>query len=197
MAPKKKLQKVDSATATQTAQKTGREPIAIIGMGCRYPGISNSAELWQTLIEGREVVGPYPGGRFAELDRLFEDARRKPGRVLTDRGGFLADVAGFDAQFFEISPRESIYVDPQHRLLLEVAWEALEDAGQVREAYQGTATGVYAGLWTSEYENRLYESASENDFYSLTGCGRASASGRVSFNLGLQGPSITVDTACS
>ncbi len=173
------------------------EPIAIIGIGCRYPGASNPIELWQALLAGEEGIGPYPGGRFAELDNLYEQARRKPGRILTDRGGFLAEVDGFDAQFFEVSPRESIYVDPQHRLLLEVAWEALEDAGQVREAYDGSATGVYTGLWTNEYEARLYESATEGDFYSVTGCGRASASGRLSFTFGFQGPSVTVDTACS
>lgn len=176
---------------------SGYDPIAVIGIGCRYPGASNPEELWNNLLAAKDSVGPYPGGRFAELDSLYEQARRKPGRVLTDRGGFLADVSGFDPQFFEISPRESIYVDPQHRLLLEVAWEALEDAGQVREAYEGSATGVYTGLWTNEYEARLYESATERDFYSVTGCLRASASGRLSFTFGFQGPSITVDTACS
>ncbi len=174
------------------------DPIAIIGIGCRYSGITNPAELWQTLMAGREAIGPYPGGRFAELDRQFEQAAQHTSKRLgTDRGGFLEDVAGFDSQFFEISPRESIYIDPQHRLLLEVAWEALEDAGQVGETYDGSATGVYAGLWTNEYESRLYESATENDFYSVTGCGRASASGRLSFTFGLQGPSVTIDTACS
>ena len=116
--------------AVELQSSPGHEPIAIIGIGCRYPEISNPAEFWQMLMEGREVVGPYPGGRFAELDRMFEEVRRRPGRALTDRGGFLADIAGFDAQFFEISPRESIYVDPQHRLLLEVSWEALEEIGR-------------------------------------------------------------------
>ncbi len=173
------------------------EPIAIIGIGCRYPGASNPDELWRNLLAGEESVGPYPGGRFAELDRLYEQARVKPGRLRTDRGGFLADIAGFDSQFFEISPRESIYIDPQHRVLLEVAWEALEDAGQTRESYENSATGVFLGLWTNEYESRLYESGSEADFYSVTGCGRASASGRLSFAFGFQGPSITIDTACS
>ncbi|MES2220254.1 MAG: acyltransferase domain-containing protein, partial [Acidobacteriota bacterium] len=174
-----------------------REPIAIIGIGCRYPGASNVEELWQNLMAGRESIIPYPGGRFAELDDLYARVRRKPGRLLTDRGGFLPDVTGFDSQFFEISPRESIYVDPQHRLLLEVAWEALEDAGQVRESYENSATAVYIGLWTKEYENRLYESATEDDFYSVTGCGSASASGRLSYTFGFQGPSLTIDTACS
>ncbi len=173
------------------------DPIAIVGIGCRYPGASTPQELWQALMAGKDCVGRYPGGRFAELDRLYEDARRAPGRLLTDRGGFLSEIDGFDAQFFEISPRESIYIDPQHRLLLEVASEALEDAGQIRESYAGSATGVYTGLWTNEYETRLYESATERDFYTITGCGRSSASGRLSFTFGFQGPSITVDTACS
>ncbi len=191
-------EKSHGVTNGHRSRSYAHDPIAIIGIGCRYPGISNPVELWQTLMAGREAIGPYPGGRFAELDRLFEQAaQHTSNRVLTNRGGFLEDVAGFDSQFFEISPRESIYIDPQHRLLLEVAWEALEDAGQVREAYDGSATGVYTGLWTNEYESRLYESATENDFYSVTGCGRASASGRLSFTFGLQGPSVTVDTACS
>ena len=178
-------------------ESSGRDPIAIIGIGCRYPGASTPEELWQSLVAGKDEVGPFPGGRFAELDSFYEQARRKPGRLLTDRGGFLPDVAGFDSQFFEISPREAIYVDPQHRLLLEVALEALEDAGQVRENYEGSATGVYTGLWTNEYEAQLYQSATERDFYSVTGCGRASASGRLSFTFGLEGPSLTVDSACS
>jgi acyl transferase domain-containing protein len=183
---------------THSAQKVhDRDPIAIIGIGCRYPGASNPEELWRNLLAGTESVGPYPGGRFAELDRLYEQAGSKPGRLHTDRGGFLPDIAGFDSQFFEISPRESIYIDPQHRLLLEVAWEALEDAGQTREVYENSATGVYLGLWTNEYESRLYESGSEGDFYSVTGCGRFSASGRLSFMFGFQGPSLTIDTACS
>ena len=174
-----------------------RDPIAIIGIGCRFPDASNAEELWRNLLAGRESVGPYPGGRFAELDQMYEQARSKPGRLHTDRGGFLSDIAGFDSQFFEISPRESIYIDPQHRLLLEVAWEALEDAGQTREVYENSSTGVYLGLWTDEYESRLYESATEGDFYSVTGCGRFSASGRLSFLFGFQGPSLTIDTACS
>lgn len=186
-----------SKTGTAVPQKPCREPIAIIGIGCRYPGASGPGELWKNLMAGREYLGPYSEQRFVDLDRLYEETRRRPGRLGTDRGGFLPSIDGFDAQFFEISPRESIYIDPQHRLLLEVAWEALEDAGQVKERYQGSATGVYAGLWTSEYEMRLYESGSDPDLYSVTGCGRASASGRLSFAFGFEGPSVTVDTACS
>ncbi len=200
MAPKKKSRDTsDGSTGSslQGQRKTGHDPIAIIGIGCRYPGISSPEEMWQTLIDGKEVVGPYPGGRFAELDALYEQARRKPGRILTDRGGFLKHVDGFDALFFGISPRESLYLDPQHRLLLEVAWEALEDAGQVRQDYVGSRTGVYAGLWASEYQTRLHESASAIDFYSVAGCEHSGGAARVSFAFGLQGPSLAVDTACS
>jgi acyl transferase domain-containing protein len=174
-----------------------KEPIAIVGIGCRYPGASNVEELWENLLAGKDSIGPYPSGRFPGVDRAYESSQKKPGRLFTDAGGFLSNVDAFDSQFFEISPRESVYVDPQHRLLLEVAWEALEDAGQVRSKYEGSGAGVFVGLWTSEYETRLYESGSEPDFYSITGCARASASGRLSFTFGFEGTSVTVDSACS
>lgn len=181
----------------QADASPARDPIAIIGIGCRYPGASGPEELWRNLLAGEEAVAPYREERFPELDQMYANAGRLPTGARTDRGGFLHDIDRFDAQFFEISPRESVYIDPQHRLLLEVAWEALEDAGQVRESYSGSPTGVYTGLWTNEYETRLYESGTPRDFYSVTGCGRASASGRLSFNFGLEGPSVTVDSACS
>lgn len=174
----------------------GKEPIAIIGIGCRYPGAANVEDLWQNLLVGKDSIGPYPGGRFPGVDRAYASAG-KPGGLLTNEGGFLPEVDAFDSQFFELSPRETVYVDPQHRLLLEVGWDALEDAGQVRADYEGSRTSVFVGLWTSEYETRVYESGSEPDFYSVTGCGRASASGRVSYAFGLEGPSVTVDSACS
>lgn len=172
------------------------DPIAIVGIGCRYPGSRNAEELWQNLLEGRDAIGPYPGERFPGVDRAYASAG-KPGGLLTNEGGFLEGIDGFDSQFFELSPRETVYIDPQHRLLLEVGWDALEDAGLVRADYEGSQTSVFVGLWTSEYETRLYESGSEPDFYSITGCGRASASGRVSYAFGLEGPSVTVDSACS
>ncbi|MGA8529306.1 MAG: type I polyketide synthase, partial [Acidobacteriaceae bacterium] len=176
--------------------ENGKEPIAIIGIGCRYPGAANVQELWQNLMAGKDSIGPYPGGRFPGVDRAYASAG-KPGCVGTNEGGFLQEIDAFDSQFFELSPRETVYVDPQHRLLLEVGWDALEDAGLVRADYEGSRTSVFVGLWTSEYETRLYESGSEPDFYSVTGCGRASASGRVSYAFGLEGASVTVDSACS
>ncbi len=159
-------------------------------------GASNVAELWQNLLAGKDSISPYPGGRFPGVDRAYASAG-KPGGLLTNEGGFLSEIDTFDSQFFELSPRETVYVDPQHRLLLEVGWDALEDAGLRRADYEGSRTSVFVGLWTSEYETRLYESGSEPDFYSVTGCGRASASGRVSYAFGLEGPSVTVDSPCS
>src|ERR1700684_3740724 len=135
-------------------------------------------------------------GRFPGLDRLYATVG-KSGSLLTNEGGFLQGVDAFDAQFFELSPREALYMDPQHRILLEVSWDALEDAGQVRADYEGSLTGVFVGQWTSEYEARLYESGSKRDFYTIPGCARASASSRISFSFGLEGPSLTVDTTCS
>jgi acyl transferase domain-containing protein len=183
--------------ADVSAAPMNEDPIAIIGIGCRYPGASNAEELWQNLLAGKDSIAPYPSGRFPSVDKAYESSRKKPGRLPIDLGGFIPNIDSFDSQFFEISPRESIYLDPQHRLLLEVAWEALEDAGQVRSKYEGSRTSVFVGQWASEYEARLYESGTPRDFYSLIGCGRSSASGRVSFTFGLEGPSVTVDSACS
>ncbi len=182
-------------TGSSTAENR-KDPIAIIGIGCRYPGAGSVEQLWANLLAGKDSIGPYPGGRFPGVDRVYASAG-KPGCVQTNEGGFLPDIDTFDSQFFELSPRETVYIDPQHRLLLEVGWDALEDAGLVRADYEGSRTSVFVGLWTSEYETRLYESGSEPDFYSITGCGRASASGRVSYAFGLEGPSVTVDSACS
>lgn len=183
--------------ADRSPRRLDREPIAIVGIGCRYPGAAGPGALWELLTAGRETVFPYQETRFPVLDALYAAAREGSGGARTDRGGFLREIDRFDAQFFELSPRESVYIDPQHRLLLEVAQEALDDAGLRRDQYRGSKTGVYAGLWTSEYETRLYESSTPPDFYAVTGCGRSSASGRLSFMFGLEGPSITVDTACS
>ncbi|MBT9332220.1 type I polyketide synthase [Paracidobacterium acidisoli] len=173
------------------------EPIAIVGMGCRFPEAGSVQELWQLLTEGRDAIGVYPGHRFPEIDSVYEEFERTGGRITTSRGGFLRDLDRFDARFFEISPREATYMDPQQRLLLETAWDALEDAGQTRESYRGSRTGVFVGLWSSEFESCLYASGSDLDFYVTTGGGRAPAAGRLSYTFGLEGPSLAVDTACS
>ena len=173
------------------------EPIAILGMGCRYPQAEGVGAFWRLLLEGRDAIAPYPGGRMRALDEEYARAAEGKGKIATNLGGFLPEIDKFDAAFFGISPREAVFIDPQQRLLLEVSWDALEDAGQVREKYQGSRTGVFTGLWTTDYENQLYRMVQRPEFYMLTGGGRSTACGRVSFTFGFEGPSVSVDTACS
>jgi len=174
-----------------------REGIAIIGVGCRLPGAPNIAALWRLLCEQREAIGEYPGGRFPEMDALYQEASGRNEKIPTHLGGFLPDVDRFDAPFFELAPREAMYLDPQHRLLLEVAWEALEDAGQVKQVMHGTKTGVFVGVWADDFTNYLRAAVPDLEFYALSGGGHAGAAGRLSFAFGLEGPSTTVDTVCS
>ena len=173
------------------------EPIAIIGIGCRYPQAAGVDALWQLLAGGNDAIRPYPGGRFRELDEAYAQTAAGKGSLATDLGGFLPEVDRFDASFFGISPREAEFIDPQQRLLLEVSWDALEDAGQTREKYHGSRTGVFTGLWTTEYEDYIFQHSATPEFYLLTGGGRSTACGRISFTFGFEGPSISVDTACS
>jgi acyl transferase domain-containing protein len=173
------------------------EPIAIIGMGCRFPGASDVESFWKILADGRETVGEYPGGRFPYIDEVFSPASEFAERIASRRGGFLPAIDRFDAEFFGISPREAALLDPQQRLLLEVAWEAVDDAGLVREKLTGSRTGVFVGMWTSDYEDCLYEASPQVDFHATTGAGRYGASGRLAYFLDLRGPNMTLDTACS
>jgi acyl transferase domain-containing protein/NAD(P)-dependent dehydrogenase (short-subunit alcohol dehydrogenase family)/acyl carrier protein len=185
MHPKRLEEKLDSSISP-------REPIAIVGMGCRFPGAHNLVEFWQVLEEGRDTLSDYPGGRGSLLDSAFFG----PG-VRSKRGGFLPNLDQLDARFFGISPREAEFVDPQQRLLLEVAWEAIEDAGIVREKLVGSRTGVFVGLWTSDYENCLREGKPSLQFHSTIGTGRYAAAGRLSYFFDLRGPCFTLDAACS
>ncbi|MEU5446032.1 type I polyketide synthase, partial [Streptomyces griseofuscus] len=175
-----------SARLRETEYRAG-EPIAVVGMGCRFPGgIDGPAALWDFLVADGDAVSPAPAGRgwdSAALDGCT--------------GGFLHDAAGFDADFFGISPREALAMDPQQRLLLEVAWEALERAGFDPAALGGTATGVFAGVGAVDYGPRPDEAAPEVLGYLGTGTASSVASGRVAYTLGLEGPALTVDTACS
>jgi phthiocerol/phenolphthiocerol synthesis type-I polyketide synthase C len=187
----------------QAGMETGQgpeiknEPIAIIGMGCRYPQAAGLDALWQLLLEGRDVIAPYPGGRFRDLDSIYEEAAAGSRAIATHLGGFLPEIDRFDAAFFGISPREAGFLDPQQRLLLEVTWNALEDAGQLRENYEGSRTGVFTGLWTEDYEDHIYRNSERPELYLLTGGARSTVSGRLSFAFGFEGPSMSVDTACS
>ncbi|MFJ7904670.1 SDR family NAD(P)-dependent oxidoreductase [Streptomyces sp. NPDC096198] len=163
--------------------------IAVIGMGCRLPGGTDSpADLWRLLAAGRDAVGDPPPTRT--------DIGRTPDAAAPRQGGWLRDIAGFDAAFFGVSGREADILDPQHRLLLEVSWEALEHAGLLPDRLVGTPTGVFTGLSYTDYMDRLAGHPKELEGAVLTN-GHCVAPGRVSYLLGLQGPSIALDTACS
>ncbi len=177
--------------------RAAREPIAIVGIGCRLPGGADSpARLWQLLRDGVNAVGPIPADRF-DLDLLYDERPATPGKIMTRWGGFLDNIDQFDAAFFGIAPREAECLDPQQRLLLEVAWEALADAGVTPVRLSGSPTGVFVGMWTNDFEARLSADPPQVNLYRTTGSGRYAASGRISYALNLLGPSMTIDTACS
>src|SRR5246500_744048 len=160
------------------------EPIAMVGMPCRFPGGIDTPEgVWQMVADGRDVMSDFPTDRGWDLAGLFDpdpDARHK---TYARTGGFVDGVADFDPAFFGIAPSEALAMDPQHRMLLELSWEALERAGIDPSGLRGSATGVFAGLIVQGYR--------------LTGMTSSVASGRVSYVLGLEGPAVSVDTACS
>jgi myxalamid-type polyketide synthase MxaE and MxaD len=172
------------------------EPIAIVGIGCRFPGADSAAAFWQLVRDGVDAVTDMPAGRF-DAEAFYDPNPGTRGKIVSRQGGFLRDVDTFDPAFFNISPREAACIDPQQRLLLEVAWEAFEDAGLTKARVAGSATGVFVGMWTNEYENKMFEAVSDLDVLVTTGGGRYAASGRLSYVFDLRGPSLTVDTACS
>ncbi len=175
-----------------------REPIAIIGMGCRLPGASNPDELWELVRDGRDAIVETPAERW-DHRTLFDEAPDAPGKVATRWGGFLDDIDQFDPGFFGISPREAEQMDPQQRLVLEVAWEALEDGGQAVDRLAGTSTGVFVGVHSHSNDYYAVQSTDPTglDLYSGTGTSHSVISGRLSYLFDLRGPSLAIDTACS
>ncbi len=174
------------------------EPIAIIGIGCRYPGgVSSAEDLWQLVSGGRDAVGAFPTDRGWNLADLYDPDPDRAGTTYSREGGFIDDPAGFDAGFFGISPREALAMDPQQRLMLETTWEALEHAGIDPESLSGSSTGVFAGTMYNDYVARLDGVPEGLEGIFSVANSNAVMSGRVSYLLGLEGPAVTIDTACS
>ncbi|WP_346074498.1 SDR family NAD(P)-dependent oxidoreductase, partial [Streptomyces thermogriseus] len=185
----------DPAPTASAARRGTDEPLAVVGVGLRMPGDAHDLDsLWDVLAEGRDTVTTVPADRF-DIDAHYDADPDAEGKTYTRHASFLRDVAGFDAAFFGISPREAEPMDPQHRLLLEAAWNALENAGIRPRDLHDSRTGVFVGAGVGEYSS--HRQGGPADTYTLTGSLPSFNAGRLSYHLGLQGPALSVDTACS
>src|SRR5258706_2149194 len=194
---KKALREIQSLKARLAEGARSREPVAIIGMACRFPGGANDSDsYWELLQSGTDAITEVPRARW-DVDALYDADPDAPGRMYTRHGGFLDGIEDFDAQFFGISPLDALNMDPQQRLLLEVAWEAFEHAGQVAGAVP--RTGVYVGSFMDDYLQQNFHAADLRaiDAYNTLGLLRGLAAGRLAYVLDLHGPAMQLDTACS
>ncbi|MFE4690179.1 type I polyketide synthase [Streptomyces sp. NPDC056749] len=179
-------------------QDSAQEPIAIVGMGCHFPGgIDSPEDLWRVVSEGGDVVGDFPDDRGWDASTLFDTDPDRPGTSSTRRGAFLEAPGAFDPDFFGISPREALATDPQHRILLETAWETFERAGIRPDTLRGSSTGVFVGTNGNDYAPPAGSVPEELEGYIVVGNAASVASGRISYTFGFEGPAVTVDTACS
>ncbi|MET7764499.1 type I polyketide synthase [Streptomyces sp. NPDC005393] len=193
-----------SADLHQTRQRLreveteDQEPIAIVGMSCRFPGgVGSPEDLWRLVREGTDAIGDFPDNRGWDIESLYDPDPDATGKGYVRRGGFLYDAGDFEPDFFGISPREAVAMDPQQRLLLEASWEALERAGIAPDSVHGGRVGVFAGTNGQDYRDLLQKMEQDTEAALGTGALAAVISGRISYTLGIEGPSVTIDTACS
>lgn len=189
----------ETRSRLQALEEREREPIAIVGIGCRYPGnVSSSEGLWRLVSDGQDAISGFPEDRGWDLERLYDPDLDHRGTSYVREGGFVEHACDFDAAFFRISPKEAVGLDPQQRLLLEISWEALEDAGIDPETLRGSRTGVFAGVMYHDYASTVAGPLpAELEASTLAGTSGSIVSGRIAYTLGLEGPAVSIDTACS
>ncbi|MCL2353801.1 MAG: polyketide synthase, partial [Defluviitaleaceae bacterium] len=184
---------------TFNGKKFKEDAIAVVGIGCRFPGHSNDVnQFWDLLKNGKDAIIDVPKNRW-DRDTYYHQERSFSGKTVSQRGGFIDNFDKFDPQFFGITPREATYIDPQQRLLLEVSWEAMEDAGMVAKNYAGTEAGVFIGAFTLDYQHVQFnlDHLDQIDLHSATGSMMTLVANRISHAYDFTGPSMAIDTACS